>query len=749
MFIKNLLRRKIRTILTIFGISIGVAAIIGLGALADGLEGGYQSMLSGSNADLILNQPNTVDISYSSIDEEVGEQLKASPEVSEVSGMLQGFTQAEGEPFFFVFGHPENSFVLGRFQLVEGADLNSKEAQQTHGNPILLGSAAAEILDKEIGDTMRLTNSVFRIVGIYETGDAFEDSGALLRLQDAQELLGKPRQVSIYYIRLKDPQLQERFMNRVERLWPDLSISGVEEYANNQTLSDMLRVYVWAIGGLAIVIGGVGMMNAQLMAVMERTREIGVLRAVGWRRRRVLRMILLESLFVSLFGGLIGIALGWIILYSLSNSTVILGVNPSNIGTNLIIQASMVVIILGLVGGLYPAWRASQMQPVEALRYEGGSSGGKARRLPVGGMAVQSLWQRAGRTSLTLGAIGLTVGAIMALDGVLVGFTETYTEAFMSTKIEIMIRQNDIADTSLSAIDERIGAKIAALPQVKSVSGFVMTAVSMPEAGGFFILTGYAPNELAIQRFQVVEGKRVNNNHQIMLGRMTAESLNKEVGDTIDLSGSRFRIVGIYESKIGWEEMGGIITLRDAQTFVGRPRKVTMYMLKLHDPKTAEEVVAYINQKFPDIHASLTGDFVEQMPDMESADGMMAGISFIAILIGGVGVLNTMLMSVFERTREIGVLRAVGWRRRLVLGLILRESLILGILGGLAGIAIAFGLIELLKITPSVGSMMEARWNLEIFFRAISTAIALGVIGGLYPAFRATRLQPVEALRYE
>ena len=248
MFIKNLLRRKIRTLLTVLGIGIGVAAIVALGAMADGLGKGYNSMLTGSKADLVLSQPNTYDISYSAVDEEIGAQLLAAPEVSEVSGMLQGFVQAEGEPFFFVFGYPEDSFALGRFQIVKGIGLDDREARQMRGKPILLGSAAAEILDKSVGDSMRITGSAFRVVGLYETGDAFEDSGALLPLSEAQELLGRPRQVSLFYIRLKDPTLKDRFTTRVERRWPNLSLSGIQEFADSQALKDMLMGYVWAIG---------------------------------------------------------------------------------------------------------------------------------------------------------------------------------------------------------------------------------------------------------------------------------------------------------------------------------------------------------------------------------------------------------------------------------------------------------------------------------------------------------------------
>jgi putative ABC transport system permease protein len=128
---------------------------------------------------------------------------------------------------------------------------------------------------------------------------------------------------------------------------------------------------------------------------------------------------------------------------------------------------------------------------------------------------------------------------------------------------------------------------------------------------------------------------------------------------------------------------------------------------------------------------------------------MLRGISLMAVLVGGLGVLNTMLMAVFERTREIGVLRALGWRRRGVLGMILREAVLLGLLGGALGIAIAYGLIELMQMSATFGSWVDPVWAWAVFARAILLSLLLGVIGGLYPAYRATRLQPVDALRYE
>ncbi len=746
MIFKNLFRRKGRTLLTVLGISIGVAAIIALGALADGVQAGYDSFITGSKSDLILSQAEAMDVSMSSIDESVGQELLAMSEVAAVSPMMQGMAQTEGVPYFFIYGYPEDSFVLGRYKIVDGIGLNDPEAQRMRGKPLLLGATAAEIMEKQPGDSLHLIDSFYRIVGIYETGQTMEDSGALITLSDAQVLLGKQRQANIFYIQLKDPALADRVITRAERLWPDLTLSSSEDYADKQMMGTAMQGFVWGIAGLAIIIGGVTMMNAQLMAVMERTREIGVLRSVGWDKRRILRMILGESMVIGFLGGIIGFIMGLLMLLSLSDFTSFFGATVSNIRPAIIQQALITVLILGFVGGAYPAWRASRLQPIEALSYEGGSSG-KVKRLPFGGMAAQSLRQRTTRTLLTLGAIGITVGGIMALEAIVRGMEDLM--GGIGGDAEIMIRQAGIADTGYSTIDERVGAKIALLPGVQSVSGMGFTATFDMEAGTIFIIQGLAPNEYRIQGLNIVAGERLTSNHQIILGNMVAEGMGKGVGDTVEVGGYRYRVVGIYESDSAWMKMGGVVTQRDLQTFIGKPHKVSMYMVKVHDLAHADEMVENINTQFPEIHASLTGEFAQQMPDFENMDAMMSAISFLAIFVGGLGVMNTMLMAVLERTREIGVLRALGWRRRQVLGMIMQESVLLGVLGGVTGILIALGLGYLFSNTPMVGEILTPVWEYDIFIRAIAIALFLGVLGGIYPAIRATRLQPVEALRYE
>lgn len=748
MIFKNLYRRKGRTLLTVLGISIGVFAIILLGALANGLEGGYNSLITGSKADLVLNQPDTLDISMAGIDEDITGKLQAMSEVQTVSGMTQGIVTADASPYFFIFGYPEESFILDRFQIVAGDGIASRAAQSARGKPLMLGIAASEVMKKEVGDTLRLTNTVFRIIGIYETGSTFEDGGAVIPLSEAQLLLGRQRQVNVIYIQLKDPKLADRVIARAERLWPDLGINTTGEFADKQLLGDAMQVYVVVIAGMAIVIGGVGMTNAQLMSVYERTREIGVLRAVGWPQKRVLRMILGESILVSFLGGFLGLFFGLLTLSSLSVALVAFGASIKSIDSNLMLKAFGTVTLLGIVGGIFPARRAAQLQPIEALRYEGGSHGTTHKRFPIGGMAVQSLYQRTSRTLLTVGMIAITIGSVMVMETFIGSAKDMVGGLATGSGAELMIRQANLSDTSQSVIDERDLDRITVLPEVESTSGLVFTAVSMPETL-FFVIQGFEPNNFGIRRFTIVEGEALKANHQIIIGRAAADALNKSPGDTIEISGSRFRIVGVYNTSAQWENMGGVVTLRDGQILSGRPRKVSMASVKLVDPNQAEAVAAKINANFEEVHASLSGEFADNLPDMQNSNQILGVLSFMAVLIGGIGIMNTMLMAVLERTREIGALRALGWQRRAVLGLILREALLLSIVGGLVAIPLALLMVFSISSLSAAKEIINLTITWQIYLKAMFVALSLGLVGGIYPALRATRLQPVEALRYE
>jgi ABC-type antimicrobial peptide transport system permease subunit len=137
------------------------------------------------------------------------------------------------------------------------------------------------------------------------------------------------------------------------------------------------------------------------------------------------------------------------------------------------------------------------------------------------------------------------------------------------------------------------------------------------------------------------------------------------------------------------------------------------------------------------------------MQDFASMNAMFGALTALTLLVGGIVMMNVMVMSVFERRQEIGVLRALGWRRRRVLRLVLAESLALSLLSGLLGLLIGVGLSLLFTLEPSTGAFLAFAYSPGILAQTLALALALGAIGGLYPAWRAANLPPAEALRYE
>ena len=743
MVFKNLFRRKGRTILTLLGISIGVAAIVALGAVARGMQAGFTAMTRGSQADLVLTQADTLSAMLSSVDETVADELLTWREVSDVDGVLFGNTLTEDGSYLFFFGHDPKGFAIDHFRIVEGQGL--ADARDVRGKLLILGRRAAQNVEKKIGDTLHVSGGTFRVVGIYETGDGFEDSGAVIPLEEAQALMLQPRRVSMLYIKLRDPADETRLRARVERRFPNISLSTTTGFTEQEQMLEILEGMAMGVAGLAVVIGGIGMTNTLFMSVFERTREIGLLRSLGWRRRRVLLLILGESLILSLLGGLLGAGLGVATVFAINRSSSMLGMFGSQFSPELFVRALVTAVVLGLVGGAYPAWWASRLLPLEALGYEGG--GARATRPLPGGMTVRNLLRRKTRTALTLLGIGVSIATIVALGALAEGMVYLMTAMFRASQTDLFATEAGV-DADFSAIDERVGSRIAARSDVDAVAGTIMTAANT-EKMPMLIVFGYHPRSFAIHHFHIVEGQPLVARHQVIVGRRAAEQMGSHVGDTLRLLKSNFRIVGIYETGVAYEDIGIVISLREAQALTGKPHQVMYYGIKLRDPQQVEAVKEELEATFPDIDFALTAEIAESMSDFRVMEQMVTQISILAVFIGGLGMLNTMLMSVLERTREIGVLRALGWQRRRVLGMILRESLVLGAVGGVCGILLGLGLGKLIGLMPGVYGVLESVYTSQLVVQAIVVALVAGAVGGLYPAWRATRMRPVEALRYE
>lgn len=742
MILKNLWRRRTRSFLTILGIAIGVAAVVGLGAIAQGFSQNYGAAVGLSN-DVLVTQANAFDAAFSNLDEDLGQRLQAIPGVETVEPGVYGWIVTDEMPFFLLFGYEPGTIAMEHYRIVEGKPV-------TGPKQIAIGRRAQEGLKKNVGDILRIQGTPYQVVGIYETGAGMEESGGVVVLADAQDITQKQRKVSLFQVGISRGADIDQVIQRIEAVDDDLVASKASEYETNEAYSNYLQGFAWGIAAIAIIVGGLGMMNAMVMSVLERTREIGTLRAVGWSRRRVVQLIMGETIILALIGGLFGIALG-VGFTELAAQSPGVGAMLEGVFTpDIFIQGMLTALILGVVGGAYPAWVAANLQPVEALRYEGGSSGESRGWLTrVGGQSFRNLWRRRTRTIISAVGIGIGVATLVMLGGMISGMMSQLNNlAGSSGTGNITVMQRDVADMSMSSLDERMVSQIQAMPQVKSASAMLlgfMFGGDLP----FFIILGLDPNSAAMSHYQLNAGRYPRRPNETIIGKTVAETYNLDVGATLQLYENRYKIVGIFETGVGWEESGALLPLREAQRLLNRPRSVSYIFVDVKDPADADFVLSAIDRRFPEARASLSSEFAENTDDMASAQAMFNAIGFLALLVGGIVVANTLLMSIYERTREIGTLRALGWRKSRILEQIVQESLLLCLLAGLVGSVMGVVFMTFIAEMPGMGSFLRAEWDIGIFAEAIGLTLIVGLIAGAYPAWRASRLQPVEALRYE
>jgi putative ABC transport system permease protein len=376
-----------------------------------------------------------------------------------------------------------------------------------------------------------------------------------------------------------------------------------------------------------------------------------------------------------------------------------------------------------------------------------------ASQLSFTGFAWKNLWRRRLRTLLTLGGITMGIGAFVALVGFSRAFEHEWMRLYSSAGTDIAVVQTNFVKSEL---DQSLVTKIAAVPDVARAEPMIFNLMDLtPDVNA--IVYGWLADSYELDALKFVSGGRFRDGQQeVILGKSLADELKKTTGDTLSVEGTDYKVVGIFHGGSALVEGALIMPLDQMQIISSMQGKVTAFHVRLRPLPPGISYEAYVKQAeaqieaaVPQIHADPAADRAANNQLVALAHSVAWGTSTIALLIGILGIANTMAMSVFERTHEIGVLRALGWKSRHVILLILTEATALGFSGGLIGIAVGWGALRVLAAVPQTASVVSASVTPLHLVESLLIAVASGLAAGTYPAWRGAHLSPVEALRYE
>ena len=376
--------------------------------------------------------------------------------------------------------------------------------------------------------------------------------------------------------------------------------------------------------------------------------------------------------------------------------------------------------------------------------------------LPV--LAFKNLWYRKIRTSLTILGVGTSIAVFVALVGLAGIFTDAFRQMYKSRQTDLVVREKGNFDFLSSGIDEKYADKIMQIPEVLSISK-ILIDFSLAGSKNYFLVLGWDQNSSLFSKLKI-QGKRPQSDDEALVGSTISKKFNKKIGDKIEVKGSKLTIVGIFESKSMFEEGSVIILLEKLQKIKKVPGKVTLFNLTVkkgsfyegkpvNDKDQIERIRSLIAGMLPDTEVRSVEDIVSVDNTMTSFLNFAWAVSIVAFIAAILGIINTMVTSVLEQTSKIGILLAIGWRKLKILCLVLYESIFLGLLGGVFGLILGYGIMNVLVHFPQLQNIGRIDYNFIFMIKVIMVSLLVGFLSGIYPAIRAICIKPIEALRYE
>jgi putative ABC transport system permease protein len=848
---RNLATRKARALLTTLGIALGVAAVVATGVVRESATRSVADMFdhAAGRADLVVSNAMAGVAGGEGFPGAVLERVRATEGVEVAAPLVQVATLPTSElddwEYSFIFGNfngavvfgvdPQTSRYVGHYRVLVGDDLAGAA-----DDALLLSERYARSLGLNVGDGLELTAPAgqvhFTVVGLLASdGLARLNRGqvGLTRVETAQRLFERPEHLDqIDVVGMADTDIDQLKARLATTLGEGFSVS--RPAGKGKLIDQMLQSVAFGmgfIGTLSLVVGGFLIYNTFAMTVAERTRELGLLRALGGGRGQLTRLVLAEVALLGMAGAALGVLLGLVMasgMRQLAGAVVDSELTALVVLPEHILSGLLVGVTVALVAGLVPALQAARLPMVAALRQRGAGDGetsrlltsiglalaapslavtvlywthpfdmrfefffmaliallvGVALLIPVGipylerliggalglfGMEGQlgarNLARSPGRAALTAGALMFGLASVIVIGGVFAGAKELandYMDKTLAAELWVYAPERlprGLADEFETLPEVRLARPAASIP-----TRIIPPGVDQPEIAVVFTVIDPERSKQLDFYFASDGGREDEAIPQLMAGGAVfiasplREWYGLDVGDkirvqtlegptnfeiagvTLNLSANGYSLLGVYDDAVRYFDTGG----------------ADIFAVNLTTEADALEVGRKILTRWGDTYNLKTETQQEFRARSAQLSDSFAALSNTAVLVGvavaALGVANTMLMNVLERRRELGMLRSLGMTQGQIMRLILSESVALGLLGGLLGVALGAWLSRLAVATSTsvAGYELPNVFPVQAVATSLVIALVVPLVTGLWPAWRGAQANVVEAMRSE
>jgi len=843
---RNLRERLTRTLLTIASVILGVAVILAIAITNRSIYAGLETLFTdvSGNADLTIKAASDDDEGF---EQQLLERVqkfegvvKAAPSTADETMLILG----DKEVALTIYGiDPTIDRDVRPYEVIEGKFLPEGDQYA-----VVVAKDFAQEHEIEVGSdvTLLVADGVeqFLVVGILAKEGPARRAKIVMPLATAQAVFARRHKVDAIDIVAEEniaasaDDLDQLMSDMQNELGMDYEV--VYPAAKGRNIAEMLSGLWQGLGFFAVTalfIGAYLVFNTFLMTIVERAREIGMLRAVGMTKLQITRLILTEAFIVGVVGSLLGILFGILLaipMMKMVNATIGLETDVFSIPAGSVVTSIIVGMGVTLVSALLPAIWAGRMSPVEALGARSQTGGGswlmrhgwkvglvlvivselmdylpetKGTKMWIGQLSLflllggatllvpsitgllerlirpvmiaiyghegrigaSNIHRAIGRTSMTVGA--LTVGVLMVI---MIGAMSSSVTSDIREWMETAL-QGDLFISSFRPMRMRLREELAEIEGVRLVTPMhflevkVVGAISEAEfvsldeapylqaidpleynqASGFEFTSGQGDEEALV--------KQLAGGDAVFISTVLSKRYKVEQGDYLRLRTRRgehdFLVAAVIIDYFqGGEALMG--SWNDLERYF-RHTKADMFMVDVEPKASAEQVQQDIEDNYGAArHLEVeSGEELRKqwLKEFMSWFKLFDVVAIIGVIMGALGVINTMMMNVLERIREIGSLRSLGMTRLQVGKMILSEALVMGLMGGLIGMTLgAYG-----SYYAVMGMQEEAGWDLTyvfpqtLLFTGLVIALVISQLAALYPAWRATKINIIEAVQYE